>query len=81
MDCGTNYESVLTCCCPECGSGVINQLCMNDVDVFKRKSYAYTTEERQTVRTNRRIKKVLIALRIVIPLNKKRPHQEALIPV
>ena len=51
MDCGTNYESVLTCCCPECGSGVINQLCMDDVDVFKRKSYVHKTPKNYLFRT------------------------------
>lgn len=38
MDCGTNYESPITCVCPECGSGVLNQLKMNTVEVFKKKS-------------------------------------------
>lgn len=38
LDCGSNYESPITCCCPECGSGVINQMNMDDIQVFGKKS-------------------------------------------
>ena len=41
MDCGTNYESPITCCCHSCGSGMLNQLNMDDVQVFGKKSQGH----------------------------------------
>lgn len=35
MQCGAVYHSPVTCCCPECGTGVIWQQCTKEESVFK----------------------------------------------
>lgn len=35
MQCGSVYHSPVTCCCPECGEGVIWQQVTKDESVFK----------------------------------------------
>lgn len=36
LDCGSNYESPVTCCCPDCGSGIQFQMNMDDVSIFRK---------------------------------------------
>ncbi|PWI34148.1 replication initiation factor family protein [Vibrio albus] len=38
MECGSEYQSALTCCCPECGAGVIWQQCTTSYSPLKKRA-------------------------------------------
>lgn len=50
IDCGSNYESPVSCVCPDCGSGVINQLSMDDIQVFGKKSQGHKSAPKYVYR-------------------------------
>lgn len=50
VTCGTNYETATQCVCPFCGSGIINQMRMDDVNVFRKKSDTYKSPGRYVYR-------------------------------
>lgn len=64
MDCGTNYESPITCCCHSCGSGMLNQLNMDDVQVFGKKSQGHKVTKFNQI-TFTVLKKLVYALSLL----------------
>ncbi len=42
MECGSEYDAPIVCVCPKCSAGVIHQVAIGDIDVFKkRKSFTH----------------------------------------
>lgn len=56
LDCGSSYDTHLECCCPECGSGIINQYCISPKKPFEstkphhlsNQSYKYRSDRKAT---------------------------------